>query len=62
MRDEVLKYCTLDCEVLYKILEEFSILIFDTFNVNLDKSPTLLSLALKIYRSKFIPAEEMIYL
>lgn len=44
LKSEVLKYCELDCVLLYDILKEFSILIYDNFQVNIDKSPTLPSL------------------
>lgn len=53
LKTEVLKYCLLDCVLLYNILKEFSKLIFNNFQVNIDRSPTLPSLTMKIYISKF---------
>ena len=60
LRNEVLKYCTSDCILLYNILHEFSKFVFENFSVNIYKCPSLPSLALKIYRSKFMPIEEVL--
>ena len=51
---ETIKYCELDCLVLYKVIEKFSKNIFELFRIDLFKYPTLSSLAFKIYRSKFL--------
>ena len=60
LRDEVLAYCELDCILLYNILKSFSALIYDNYNVNIENTFSLPSLAFKIYRSKFMPTENMI--
>ena len=52
---EAIKYCKLDCQVLHEILVEFNKLIFNNFNINIHKSLTLPSLAMRIYKSQFMP-------
>ena len=54
---EAIKYCKLDCQVLHEILVEFNKLIFNNFNINIHKSLTLPSLAMRIYKSQFMPAD-----
>jgi len=57
---EAIKYCKLDCKCLFEILVQFNNLIFNNFNVNIHKSLTLPSLAMRIYKSQFMP-ENTIY-
>jgi hypothetical protein len=52
---EAIKYCYLDCIALHEILTSFNELIFSHFKVNIINSLTLPSLAMKIYRSQFMP-------
>nr|YP_010697769.1 hypothetical protein P1R16_mgp27 [Porodaedalea niemelaei]WCF76665.1 hypothetical protein [Porodaedalea niemelaei] len=47
-------YCELDCMVLYKVIKTFSNQIFELFKLDINKYPTLPSLALAIYRSNFL--------
>nr|YP_025890.1 DNA-directed DNA polymerase [Moniliophthora perniciosa]AAQ74286.1 DNA-directed DNA polymerase [Moniliophthora perniciosa] len=54
LRKETIKYCELDCLVLYKIIDKFSNYIFELFRVDIIKYPTLSSLAFAIFRSKFL--------
>ena len=54
---EAIKYCKLDCQVLHEILVEFNKLIFNNFNINIHKSLTLPSLAMRIYKSQFMPKD-----
>ncbi len=54
LRKETIKYCKLDCIVLYKIIDKFSDNIFKLFRINVLKYPTLSSLAFAIYRTKFL--------
>lgn len=54
-KDEAIKYCKLDCKCLHEILVEFNKLIFNEFKVNIHKSLTLPSLAMRIYKSQFMP-------
>ena len=51
---ETIKYCELDCLVLYKVLEKFPQNIYTLFRMDIFKYPTLSSLAFAIYRSKFL--------
>lgn len=60
IRDELLAYNKQDCLVLYQVLEKFSKLIFDMFQVNISGIPTISSLALQIYRSNFMPEDARI--
>jgi len=52
---EAIKYCKLDCKCLHEILVEFNNLIYSIFTVNIHKSLTLPSLAMRIYKSQFMP-------
>jgi hypothetical protein len=52
---EAIKYCYLDCVALHQVLTKFNELIFSQFKVNIINSLTLPSLAMKIYRSQFMP-------
>ena len=55
-KTEAIKYCYLDCVALHEILVKFNELIFSHFKVNIINSLTLPSLATRIYRSQFMPA------
>lgn len=55
MKDESLLYCSLDCEVLYNVIETFGTFIFSQFRVNISSTPTLPSLAFKIFRTHYLP-------
>jgi len=59
-KEEAIKYCKLDCQVLHQILIKFNELIFSNFKVNIQGSLTLPSLAMRIYRALFMP-ENTIY-
>jgi hypothetical protein len=54
MRQETIKYCELDCFVLYHILDRFNTLIFELYSLNIHRFPSLPSLAFGIYRSKYL--------
>lgn len=54
LKEEAIKYCIQDCITLYQIIYKFAKLIFSKWNVNLNKYPTLPSLAFAIYRSNFM--------
>ena len=54
-RDEAVKYCKLDCKCLHEILVQFNKLIFNEFNININISLTLPALAMRIYKSQFMP-------
>jgi len=55
--NESVKYCKLDCKCLHEILVKFNILIFNNFNVNVHKSLTLPALAMRIYKSYYMPKD-----
>jgi len=52
-KTEAIKYCELDCISLFQILSKFNQLIFNQFNINIGKYPTLPSLSFAIFRSKY---------
>lgn len=54
LKHETIKYCELDCVVLYQVLEKFSDQIFILFRIDVIKYPTLSSLAFAIFRCKFL--------
>lgn len=54
LRKETIKYCEQDCRSLYQVLITFNSLIFDKFQLNIHKYPTLPSLAFAIYRCKYL--------
>ena len=58
-KDEAIKYCKLDCQCLHEILTKFNELIFKNFKVNINISLTLPALAMRIYKSQFMPANSI---
>lgn len=57
-KDEALKYCKLDCKLLYEVLVIFNNLIFEQFKIDTHKrgaTNTLPGLAMKIYKTNFMP-------
>ena len=54
LREEALKYCKQDVLALYQVLDKFNSKIFEKFNVDIHKTPTLSSLAFSIYRANFL--------
>lgn len=52
---ELDNYCKQDCISLYKVIETFSKLIMSEFISDSNSSVTLSSLAINIFRTKFIP-------
>ena len=54
LKNEIIKYCEIDCISLFQILVKFNDLIFQYFNVNIHHYPTLPGLAFGIYRSRFM--------
>ena len=59
-KDEAIKYCNIDCISLYQILTKFNELIFNHFDVNITKYPTLPSLAFGIFRTHYLVSKEEI--
>lgn len=60
VRKDLLAYNKHDCLVLYQVLEKFSELIFKLFRVDINQTPTISSLAMRIYRSNFMPKDARI--
>ena len=58
-KEEAVKYCELDCVALHQIISKFSILIFNNFKVDPIKSLTLPALAMKIWKSFYMPNESV---
>jgi hypothetical protein len=53
---EATKYCKLDCRCLHQVLVKFNKLIFNEFNINIHKALTLPALAMRIYKTHYMPA------
>jgi hypothetical protein len=53
LRKETIKYNINDCIVLYKIMEKFKTIIYDNFDINIERSKTIPGLAITIYLSNF---------
>ena len=58
-KNELVKYCELDCISLHEILHKFSHQIYDLFEKNIHNYSTLPSLAFAIFRSKFMKEENV---
>jgi len=54
-RDEAIKYCKLDCLSLYQVLTKFSELIYKEFKVDKINALTLPALAMRIYKTYYLP-------
>jgi len=59
-QQEAIKYCKLDCQTLHEILVKFNELIFNEFKVDSHKALTLPALAMRIYKTHYMP-ENTIY-
>lgn len=59
LRKETIKYCELDCELLYNVLIKYNEYIFKYFKLNIGKYPTLPSLAFAIFRANFLPEAQI---
>jgi hypothetical protein len=53
-KDESRKYCEIDCISLYQNLTKFSVLIYNKFQVNITRYPTLPSLSFSIWRTHYL--------
>jgi hypothetical protein len=54
---EAIKYCKLDCLTLHQILTKFNELIFKEFKVNIHTVLTLPALAMRIYKTHYMPKD-----
>lgn len=56
-KEMVQKYCEVDCIALHQVLIKFNKLIHNKWGLNINKYPTIPSLAFGIYRTHYMPAE-----
>lgn len=56
---EAITYCTQDVKVLHEILNSFAHLVYKTFGISINTTPTIPSLAFKIYRSIYMPKDKI---
>lgn len=56
-KDESIKYCQLDCKCLFDVLVKFNELVFNEFKINIHSSLTLPALAMRIYKTGFMPKD-----
>lgn len=54
LREESIKYCKADCISLYQIIVKFNAQIFDLYKINVNKYPTLPSLAFALFRTHYM--------
>jgi len=59
LKSEAIKYCEQDCISLYQIIEKFNNLIFNKFNLNVHRFPTLPSLALGIFKTHYMKPDQI---
>nr|YP_009690455.1 DNA polymerase family B [Schizopora paradoxa]QEG57235.1 DNA polymerase family B [Schizopora paradoxa] len=52
--EQTTKYCELDCKALFEIITSFQQEIFELFSIDINKTPTLPSLAFKIFRTHYL--------
>lgn len=53
LKKESIKYCLLDCKSLLEVLLKFNTLIYQEFNTDASKMPTLPSISFKVFRKNF---------
>lgn len=54
LRYESIKYCKADCISLYQIIVKFNAQIFDLYKINVNKYPTLPSVAFSLFRTHYL--------
>ena len=57
---EIIRYCERDVLSLSNIINIFANLIFDKFNLNIHKYPTISSLGMGIYLSNYLESDNLI--
>ena len=60
LKKETIKYCEQDCKALYYAIKEFSKIIYLQFRLDISNTPTISSLAFRIYRVLFLQEEKKI--
>jgi hypothetical protein len=59
LRNELIKYCEQDVVSLYEVWCKFDKYIFDKFQIKINHSKTLPSLAFKIFNKKFLNSDQI---
>ena len=54
LKEQSVQYCIQDCISLYQVLDKFNDLMFDRYQLNINKFSTLSSLAFGIFRAHFL--------
>lgn len=57
--DETIKYCEQDCKSLFEVIINFQLEIFNEFSIDITKTPTLPSLAFKIFRTHYLKINQV---
>jgi len=57
--EETKTYCELDCKVLFDIITSFQSEIFEIFKIDINKTPTLPSLAFKIFKTHYLQENQI---
>ena len=55
LRSEAIKYCKQNCMSLYQVLTVFNELIFNKYQINMNKYPTLTTLSFTIFLTHYLP-------
>jgi len=58
-KDQAIKYCNLDCMILYEILIKFNELVFNEFKININTVLTLPALAMRVFKTNFMPENKV---
>lgn len=53
LKEEAIKYCLMDCKALLKIMNAFTNLLFNAFEVDISKTTTLPGISFKLFRKRF---------
>jgi DNA polymerase elongation subunit (family B) len=59
VRDELLSYNLSDCVLLYNVISKFATLIYELFQIDIHKYPTLTSISFAIYLKCFMAKENI---
>ena len=54
MKTQTILYCEQDCRTLYYSIKEFSKEVFKAFKVDISHTPTISSLAFRLFRTNFL--------
>ena len=59
---EAVRYCELDCVSLFQVLNHFSDLMFNKFNININKYPTSPGISFSMFRTLYLEKDSVIQL